>query len=246
MNETAPKPASAAPSVDWPARLRRVTLDLHEKDQLSPHSRRDAATRPMSSALEREERQKEREERQKAMEDSATGEKHRASPPLEAAVLVPLLTRSPGDYTILLTRRSAELKSHRGQIAFPGGKIDTADASPQAAAIRETGEEIGIPTSQIDILGKLPLYQTGTGFIISPIVGQLAPPYIFRAEQGEVAEIFEVPLAHILDEDNFQRQSVMFEGKAREFWAVPYQGYYIWGATAAILKELAERLAIAE
>lgn len=225
--------------MDWPARLRQVTLDLHEKDQLSSHSTRDAATRPMSSAHERE-------ERQKAMDNSAAGENHRASPPLEAAVLVPLLTRSPGDHTILLTRRSAELKSHRGQIAFPGGKIDTADASPQAAAIRETGEEIGIPTSQIDILGKLPLYQTGTGFIISPIVGQLAPPYIFRAEQGEVAEIFEVPLAHILDEDNFQRQSVMFEGKAREFWAVPYQGYYIWGATAAILKELAERLAIAE
>lgn len=215
--------------IDWPARLRDATLTLDEKDRLSHHSIKDAATRPISSAHDQEAR----------INASQLEDK---SPPLEAAVLVPLLTREDGDHAILLTRRSAELNSHRGQIAFPGGKIDTTDASPAAAAVRETGEEVGIPTRQIRILGKLPLYQTGTGFIISPIVGLLTPPYIFKAEQGEVDEIFEVPLAHFLKVENFKRQSVMFEGKAREFWAVPYKNHYIWGATAAILKELSERL----
>ncbi len=222
--------ATGTAEIDWLARLRDVTLNLDETDRLSHHSTKDAATRPLltppfGSAHEKEQRAK------------ASNE-----PPLEAAVLVPLVTRDAGDHSILLTRRSAELTSHRGQIAFPGGKIDASDASPQAAAIRETQEEIGIPTSQIQILGKLPLYQTGTGFIISPIVGQLAPPYIFKADQAEVAEIFEVPLTHFLDKGAFERRAVKFEGQKREFWAVPYKDYFIWGATAAILKELAERL----
>lgn len=162
-------------------------------------------------------------------------------PPVkEAAVLVSFLHREDQP-NLVLTRRTLSLSNHKGQIAFPGGKIDKEDLSPSHAAIREANEEIGINQAQIKVLGKLPLYQTVTGYNITPIVGELSPPFIFKKAEDEVDEIFELPVEFMMDVKNFKRESVIYEGARREFWALPFNGYYIWGATAAILRELAGR-----
>lgn len=203
-------------------RLRHIALPLSAEDHLSAHSRRDGKGMKAGG---------------KEVEAPQSGN------PRQAAVLIPLLQRGV-DLTILLTQRSHELPQHRGQIAFPGGKIDPGDPTAESAAIRETEEEVGAAREKIEILGKLPLYQTGTGFIITPIIGYLSPPYEFVKEAGEVEAIFELPLGFMLDLENFERRSVTFEGLAREFWALPYENYFIWGATAAILRDLAERLVL--
>ncbi|GJL98690.1 MAG: hypothetical protein DHS20C07_03700 [Methyloligella sp.] len=162
-------------------------------------------------------------------------------PPVkEAAVLVSFLHREDQS-RLILTRRTLSLSNHKGQIAFPGGKIDKEDLSPSHAAIREANEEIGINQAQIKVLGKLPLYQTVTGYNITPIVGELSPPFIFKKAEDEVDEIFELPVEFMMDVKNFKRESVIYEGERREFWALPFNDYYIWGATAAILRELAGR-----
>lgn len=162
-------------------------------------------------------------------------------PPVkEAAVLVSFLHRQDQS-RLILTRRTLSLSNHKGQIAFPGGKIDKEDLSPSHAAIREANEEIGIKQAQIKVLGKLPLYQTVTGYNITPIVGELSPPFIFKKAEDEVDEIFELPVEFMMDVKNFKRESVIYEGERREFWALPFNDYYIWGATAAILRELAGR-----
>lgn len=162
-------------------------------------------------------------------------------PPVkEAAVLVSFLHREDQP-NLVLTRRTLSLSNHKGQIAFPGGKIDKEDLSPSHAAIREANEEIGINQAQIKVLGKLPLYQTVTGYNITPIVGELSPPFIFKKAEDEVDEIFELPVEFMMDVKNFKRESVIYEGERREFWALPFNDYYIWGATAAILRELAGR-----
>lgn len=162
-------------------------------------------------------------------------------PPVkEAAVLVSFLHREDQS-RLILTRRTLSLSNHKGQIAFPGGKIDKEDLSPSHAAIREANEEIGINQAQIKVLGKLPLYQTVTGYNITPIVGELSPPFIFKKAEDEVDEIFELPVEFMMDVKNFKRESVIYQGERREFWALPFNDYYIWGATAAILRELAGR-----
>ncbi len=162
-------------------------------------------------------------------------------PPVkEAAVLVSFLHRQDQS-RLVLTRRTLSLSNHKGQIAFPGGKIDKEDLSPSHAAMREANEEIGINQAQIKVLGKLPLYQTVTGYNITPIVGELSPPFIFKKAEDEVDEIFELPVEFMMDVKNFKRESVIYEGARREFWALPFNDYYIWGATAAILRELAGR-----
>ncbi len=162
-------------------------------------------------------------------------------PPVkEAAVLVSFLHREDQS-RLILTRRTLSLSNHKGQIAFPGGKIDKEDLSPSHAAIREANEEIGINQAQIKVLGKLPLYQTVTGYNITPIVGELSPPFIFKKAEDEVDEIFELPVEFMMDVKNFKKESVIYEGERREFWALPFNDYYIWGATAAILRELAGR-----
>ncbi|MEP3477182.1 MAG: CoA pyrophosphatase [Hyphomicrobiales bacterium] len=162
-------------------------------------------------------------------------------PPVkEAAVLVSFLHREDQP-KLVLTRRTLSLSNHKGQIAFPGGKIDKEDLSPSHAAMREANEEIGINQAQIKVLGKLPLYQTVTGYNITPIVGELSPPFIFKKAEDEVDEIFELPVEFMMDVKNFKKESVIYEGERREFWALPFNDYYIWGATAAILRELAGR-----
>jgi 8-oxo-dGTP pyrophosphatase MutT (NUDIX family) len=154
-----------------------------------------------------------------------------------AAVLIPLIEHDTG-FTILFTQRTAELKSHAGQISFPGGRCEPGDADVVAAALRETHEEIGLTPDKVEVLGRLVPYNTITGFQVTPIVGAIRPPLEVRPDPTEVAEIFEVPLAFFLDPVNHQRHSREFAGAQRHYHAMPYGERYIWGATAGMLLNL--------
>lgn len=158
-----------------------------------------------------------------------------------AAVLVPVVVWEEG-LTLLLTRRTDHLHDHPGQISFPGGRVDAEDASPVATALREAAEEIGLAPQQVQILGQLPLYRTGTGFEVTPVVGLVSPPLDLTLDAFEVAEAFEVPLSFLLDTRNHHRHSVEVRGRRREYWAMPYRDYYIWGATAGMIVTLGRRL----
>ena len=153
-----------------------------------------------------------------------------------AAVLVPLVNRVEG-VTVLLTQRTADMPSHAGQIAFPGGRRATGEDAV-AAALRETEEEVGITRTFVDVVGAVDLYRTGTGFEITPIVGILSPGFTVRADPREVADVFEVPLEHFLDEVNHKLDSREYQGRQRRYYAMPYGERYIWGATAGMLKNL--------
>jgi len=166
----------------------------------------------------------------------------RPNPPLTpAAVLVPLLDH--GDrITVLLTQRAADLRAHAGQISFPGGRIDPEDTSPEAAALREADEEIGLPPASVEVIGRLDTYEVRTGFEIIPVVGFVEPGFDMVYEPAEVADAFEVPLSFILDPANHERQSRVFQGKRRFFYVLPFEDRYIWGATAGMLVNLFEVL----
>lgn len=157
-----------------------------------------------------------------------------------AAVLVPIVRRR--DPTILFTRRTEHLARHAGQVSFPGGRLHTDDCSLVTTALRETSEETGIDASVVAIAGFLDCYETVTGFAILPVVGILPPDIVLDPNPLEVAEAFEVPLAFLLDTRNCRRESRMLKGRVREFHAFTYGRHYIWGATAAILVNLHERL----
>lgn len=159
----------------------------------------------------------------------------------EAAVLVPIIDR-PREPTILLTRRSQDLPDHPGQISFPGGGIDPGDADAEAAALREAEEEVGLPPERVTLVGRLDTYVVRTGFRVVPVVGLLHPPFQLRPEEGEVAEIFEVPLAFFLEPQNREMHSRIFRGVERFFYAYPFGDYFIWGATAGMLSNLSEVL----
>jgi 8-oxo-dGTP pyrophosphatase MutT (NUDIX family) len=159
-----------------------------------------------------------------------------------ASVLVPLIETGTG-LSLILTKRSAALKHHPGQIAFPGGKQDESDLDQIDTALREAEEEIGLDRAGVNILGSLPSHETVTGFTVSPVVAIVAPGFVARPELGEVEEVFEVPFAHLARPDSFQIQSRIWRGQRRYFYTAPYGPYYIWGATARILRGLAERLA---
>lgn len=159
---------------------------------------------------------------------------------IPAAVLVGIATRpAPG---VLLTRRTAHLRQHSGQVSFPGGRIDPGDASPEAAALREAQEEVGLDPSHAEIIGRLGDYVTGTGYRITPVVALLSPGFIVSPSEHEVADIFQLPLAVLLDPEAPQRHSALFRGAMREYWVWPHSQHHIWGATAAMLLALAGRL----
>lgn len=160
-----------------------------------------------------------------------------------AAVLVPIVTHATG-YTVLLTQRTAHLKDHAGQISFPGGRVEDDDLSPADTALRETEEEIGLTREKIEILGFLPEYRTGTGFRVIPVVGLVQPTFDLAPDPFEVAEVFEVPLAFLLDPANHQRHSLHYRGALRHFFAMPYGEYFIWGATAGMIRSLTARLGL--
>lgn len=156
---------------------------------------------------------------------------------IPAAVLVPLVERA-GDLSVLLTRRTEHLRDHPGQIAFPGGRTEAADDSAIVTALRETEEEIGLARRHVDVLGPLPRYHTGTGFEVTPVVALVSTPFELKPDPFEVAEIFEVPFGFLLDPANHQRLSLEIRGSLREFWAMPFGDYFIWGATAGMLVSL--------
>ena len=162
-------------------------------------------------------------------------------PPIPASVLFPIVMREDGA-TVLLTRRAEHLKDHPGQISFPGGRAEASDASPAHTALRETEEEIGLSSAHIEIIGYLPDYLTVTGFCISPVVALITPPFALRPDPFEVAEVFEVPLAFLMDAANHQQRSAFFRGELRPYLAMPYGDYFIWGATAGIIKTLSQAL----
>jgi 8-oxo-dGTP pyrophosphatase MutT (NUDIX family) len=157
-----------------------------------------------------------------------------------AAVLVPIVDRS--EPTVLLTLRTAELTSHAGQVAFPGGKIDPADESPVAAALREAKEEVGLPPTLIEPIGYLDLDLTFSGFRILPTVARVKPDFTLTISPAEVTEAFEVPLAFLMTPENYQRKTRDWNGIARDYYAIQYENRYIWGITAGILRNLYERI----
>lgn len=164
------------------------------------------------------------------------------APLVPAAVLVGIQHGAePG---ILLTKRAFHLSRHAGQVAFPGGRIDPEDASAEAAALREAEEEIGLNAADVELIGRLPDYATGTGFRISPILALLPSGLTLRAQEAEVEEIFTLKLETLLDPEAPQRQRAEFRGRTREFWVWPHPTHYIWGATAAILVNLSHRLRV--
>jgi 8-oxo-dGTP pyrophosphatase MutT (NUDIX family) len=148
-----------------------------------------------------------------------------------------------GGLNVIFTRRAAHLKDHSGQVSFPGGRIAPEDPTPEATALREACEEIGLDPARVELLGSMPEYHTRTGFRITPVVGVVTPPLQLQRDANEVAEIFEVPLAFLLDPANHQRQSREWQGELRWFYAMPYQEHYIWGATAGMLVNLYRFLA---
>ena len=159
-----------------------------------------------------------------------------------AAVLVPLIDRAAG-MSVLLTRRTDHLAAHAGQIAFPGGRVEEADIDATAAALREAEEEVGLPREFVTVIGRLDTYITGTGFEITPVVGIVSPPFPLAIDPAEVAEVFEVPLAFVLDPNNHRRTERVFAERRRAFFVLPFEGRNIWGATAGMLVNLYEVLA---
>lgn len=158
-----------------------------------------------------------------------------------AGVLAPIIQKEYGLH-LLLTKRSSALKHHPGQIAFPGGKQDDTDSDVTAAALREAHEEIGLPRDSVTVLGSLPAHETVTGFIVTPVIGFVTSGFTITPEKGEVDEVFSVPLGHVLDAANYVIESRRWRGSKRSYYAVPYGPYYIWGATARMLRAWTDQI----
>jgi 8-oxo-dGTP pyrophosphatase MutT (NUDIX family) len=158
-----------------------------------------------------------------------------------AAVLVPIITHAEA-LTVLFTQRTAELKAHSGQVSFPGGRAEPGDPSPQFTALREAEEEIGLAARRVEVLATLPEYLTRTGFRVTPVVGLVAPPLELVPDAREVAEVFEVPLAFLLDPANRRRESRQLGGRLAAYYVIEHGGHTIWGATAGMLVNLAARI----
>ena len=159
----------------------------------------------------------------------------------DAAVLIGVVDRGEGA-NVVLTQRNANLRNHSGQVAFPGGRIDPTDASPEAAALRETEEEIGIPPSRIEVVGRMPDYVAGSGYLVAPVLAVIDPGASYRLNPDEVDAAFEVPLAFLMDPANHHLKSRVFKEKERHYYEMPFNDRYIWGLTAGMIHTLYTRL----
>ena len=167
----------------------------------------------------------------------------REGTPVEAAVLVPMVLRDQG-LTVLLTKRTDHLHDHAGQISFPGGRVEDHDEDPIATALRETHEETGLAAQHIDVIGTLPRYFTGTGFAITPVTGLVQPGFSLSPDTFEVAEVFEVPLSFLTNPSNYRvHRADLPDGRVRQYYSVPWQHHFIWGATAGMLRGMYQILA---
>jgi 8-oxo-dGTP pyrophosphatase MutT (NUDIX family) len=176
-----------------------------------------------------------------SLEDLLTAddlEKQRAAAAVRAltpAAVLLLVVDHPREPTVLFTQRTAHLADHAGQISFPGGRAEEVDAGPAHTALREAREEVGLDPAAIEILGELPDYHTSTGYRVSPVVGWARGPIAYSPDPFEVADVFEVPLAFLLEPANHRYESAFYKGRLRHYWAMPWQGRFIWGATAGML-----------
>ncbi len=174
--------------------------------------------------------------------DLMNGEEFSADRPLKSAsVLIPIVERD-ASANVILTRRTATVRHHAGQISFPGGRREDHDRGPEATALREAQEEIGLDPRNVEILGQGPVHETATGFLITPVVGCVASDFAPVLQIEEVAEVFEVPLNHLADLSSYRIESLEWRSARRYFYVIDYGSYRIWGATARILFGLAERL----
>jgi 8-oxo-dGTP pyrophosphatase MutT (NUDIX family) len=158
-----------------------------------------------------------------------------------AAVLVPIVVHVSG-LTVVFTKRTSHLKAHSGQVSFPGGRAEPHDPTPEFTALRETEEEIGLAMDRIEVLARLPEYHTRTGFRVTPVVGLLTPPLELAPDPREVEEVFEVPLAFLLDPANHRRETRELQGRTVGYYAMHYEGRMIWGATAGMIVNLYRQL----
>lgn len=159
----------------------------------------------------------------------------------DAAVLIPVVDRREGA-SVILTKRTEKLRAHSGQIAFPGGRLDPTDPTPEHAALRETQEEIGLAPRYVEVVGRMPDYVSGSGFRIAPILSVVRPDFRLSINPDEVDDAFEVPLAFLMDPRNHTRDSRVWQEKERYFYTMPFGERYIWGVTAGIIRTLYERL----
>ena len=172
--------------------------------------------------------------------DDGTGKEQAAL--TAAAVLVPIVRREPA-LTVIFTQRTAHLKAHSGQVSFPGGRAEPHDPTPEHTALREAQEEIGLPLERVEVLARLPEYLTRTGFRVTPVVGLIEPPLVLTPDPREVDEVFEVPLAFLLDPQNHQRRTRELQGRSVGYYVMEYEQRVIWGATAAMVVNLYRHLA---
>ena len=167
--------------------------------------------------------------------DDIERQKENAAKGLRPAAVLLLVVNHSNDPTVVFTQRTAHLSDHAGQISFPGGRVDEGDETAEHTALREAQEEIGLGPERVEILGRLPEYHTSTGFRVTPVVGWSEPPMHYQADPHEVAEVFEVPLAFLLDTRNHRYESAFHKGRLRNYWALPFGDRFIWGATAGML-----------